>query len=156
MKTKNITAIIIAVAIFIIVVLILGQMFSKNMITYANKNNNFKINYPKDWTYNEGQEFNYAFHVFFSKGTAQFGVLPKGEVDRGLQLGEPIKKEIIINNQKAIRKDWTLDNGNFLIIINFLDYPATWNENNRLDITGEQKDVKIFEKMIKSFKFELN
>jgi len=124
-----------------------------DILTYVNKENNFSIEYLKDWTYKEGKEFNYAFHVFFSQEKLQFGILPQGELDRGLPQSQPIEKKITISNKSAIRKDWKLDNGNILIIINFLDYPKTWNKSNRIDITGQQNDIEIFEKMINSFKF---
>lgn len=124
-----------------------------NMLTYMNQENNFSIEYLKDWTYKEGKEFNYAFHVFFSKEKSQFGILPQGELDRGLPQSKPEEKKITISNKDAIRRDWKLDNGDILIIINFLDYPTTWNKSNRIDITGQQNEIEIFEKMINSFKF---
>lgn len=124
-----------------------------NMITYTNKENGFSINYPKGWTYKEGKEFDYAFHVFFSKEDSHFGILPQGELDYGLPQSKPIEKKITINGKEAIRKDWKLSNGNILIIINFLDYPETWNENNRIDIAGSQNYIEEFEHMINSFKF---
>jgi len=124
-----------------------------SMLTYINKNNNFSIGYPKNWTYKEGKEFNYAFHIFFSNENSQFGILPQGELDRGLPQNKPVEKKITINNKEAIRKDWKLENGNILIIINFLDYPKTWNKNNRIDITGQQKDIEMFDKIIDSFNF---
>ncbi|OGF15820.1 hypothetical protein A3G56_02590 [Candidatus Falkowbacteria bacterium RIFCSPLOWO2_12_FULL_45_10] len=123
------------------------------MLSYVNNENSFSISYPKDWTAKEGKEFDYAFHIFFSKGSAQFGILPQGELDRGIPQVKPVEKKISIDNKQAIQKEWKLDNGNILIIINFLDYPKNWNKNNRFDITGQQKDIEMFDKMISSFKF---
>ncbi|MFH0819668.1 MAG: hypothetical protein V1892_01410 [bacterium] len=123
------------------------------MLTYSNKANNFSINYPKSWTFKEGKEFDYAFHIFFSSGVAQFGILPQGELDRGLPQNKPDEKKISIDGKSAIEKNWKLENGNILRIINFLDFPKTWNKNNRIEITGQQKDIEMFDKMLESFKF---
>lgn len=130
-----------------------GDIGTANWQTYVNKNINFNINYPKDWTYKEGLEFDYAFHVFFSEGSSEFGILPKGELDHELPKDKPTEKNITIDGNNAIRKDWTLDNDNVLIVINFSSYPSSWNEDNRIEIFGPQDNIEVFNEMIDSIKF---
>lgn len=127
-----------------------------NYLSYTNKDNNFTINYPENWTYKEGSEFSYAFHVFFSSGESSFGILPKGELDYGLPRVKPIETSIILGGKPAIRKDYLQDNGNILIIINFSDYPDSWNENNRIQISGPQSMLELFNEMLNTFTFTGN
>jgi hypothetical protein len=123
------------------------------ILGYINKKNNFSIDYPKDWIAKEGLTADNFFTIFFSKGKTQFGVLPKGGLDFGLPFEKPAVKKITLDNKKAVRQEWQLKDGNFLIIINFLEFPQTWDKDNRFNITGKQNEIAIFDKMIKSFRF---
>ncbi len=113
----------------------------------------FSLRHPQDWTRSEGEAFG-AYHAFFSNSDsgARMGVLPKGELDFGLP-SDPTLTETMVGGKKAEQRLWKLDDGKVLVFVQLSEYPDAWNQDNRIQFSGQESEMETFQKMLSSFRF---
>lgn len=78
---------------------------------------------------------------------------PKGSKDGLWEKSEP-KVSVMIDGREALKREFTGEDGRTIVQYRITEnYPETWNENNLIRLKGNEKEMKILNKMLATFQF---